>query len=141
MCPRTTLECVLLEIRLHSSRNKRTSSSKHAPTTGRRAPTLEQHPGSAETLTPIPKETVQQQRVLLNPEHPLFGILPYGELLACLQDSRPRPLHPDQLLLTESARHFINLRQEVLLEMEETGEYIAPGGIRTSRHDVNRQQH
>ena len=94
-----------------------------------------------ETLTLIPKETVQQQRVLLNPEHPLFGILPYEELLARLQDPRPRPLHPDQLLLTESARRFIDLRQEVLQEREETGEYITPGGIRTSHHDMNRQQH
>ena len=82
-----------------------------------------------ETLTLIPKETVQQLRVLLNPEHPLFGTLPYEELLACIQDPRPRPLHPDQLLLTESAHHFIDLRQAVLLEREETGEYIAPGGI------------
>ena len=94
-----------------------------------------------ETPTLIPKETVQQLRVLLNPEHPLFGTLPYAELLACLRDPRPRPLHPDQLLLTESARHFIDLRQAVLQEREETGEYIAPGGIQTSRHDVNRQQH
>ena len=94
-----------------------------------------------ETLTLIPKETVQQQRALLNPKHPLFGILPYGELLARLQDPCPRPLHPDQLLLTESARHFIDLRQAVLQEREETGEYITPGGIRTSRHDMDRQQH
>ena len=94
-----------------------------------------------ETLTLIPKEIVQQQRVLLNPEHPLFGILPYEELLTCLRDPRPQPLHPDQLLLTESAHCFIDLRQAVLQEREETGEYIAPGGIRTSRHDVNRQQH
>ena len=79
--------------------------------------------------------------MLLNPEHPLFGILPYGELLARLQDPRPRPLHPDQLLLTESAHHFIDLRQAVLQEREETGEYIALGGIRMSRLDVNRQQH
>ena len=78
--------------------------------------------------------------VLLNPEHPLFGILPYVELLACLQDPHLQPLHPDQLLLAESAHHFISLRQEVLLEREETGEYIAPGGIRTSKHDVNHQQ-
>ena len=27
------------------------------------------------------KEIVQQQRVLLNPDHPLFGVLPYVELL------------------------------------------------------------
>ena len=94
-----------------------------------------------ETPTLIPKETVQQLRVSLNPEHPLFGILPYEELCARLRDPRPRPLHPDQLLLNESACRFIDLRQEVLLEREETGEYIAPGGIRTSRHDVNRQQH
>ena len=94
-----------------------------------------------ETPTLIPKETVQQQRVLFDPRHPLFGILPYKELLTRLQDLRPRPLHPDQLLLNESARRFIDLRQEVLLEREETGEYIAPGGIRTSKHDVNRQQH
>ena len=66
-----------------------------------------------ETPTLIPKETVQQQRVLLNPEHPLFGILPYEELLARLRDPRPRPLHTDQLLLTESARRFIDLRQAV----------------------------
>ena len=94
-----------------------------------------------ETLTPIPKETVQQLRVLLNAEHPLFGILLYEELLARFQDPRPQPLHPDQLLLTESAHRFIDLRQEVLQEREETGEYIAPGGIQTSRHDMNRQQH
>ena len=94
-----------------------------------------------ETPTLIPKETVQQQRVLLNPEHPLFGILPYEELLACLRDPHLQPLHPDQLLLTESARRFIDLRQAVLQEREETGGYIAPGGIRTSRHDVNHQQH
>ena len=94
-----------------------------------------------ETPTLIPKETVQQQRILLNPEHPLFGILPYAELLTRLQDPCLRPLHPDQLLLTESARHFIDLRQAVLQEREETGEYIAPGGIRMSCHDVNRQQH
>ena len=105
------------------------------------APTLEQCPGSVETLTLIPKETVQQLRVLLNPEHPLFGTLPYAELLAHLRDPRPQPLHPDQLLLTESARRFIDLRQAVLQEREETEEYIAPGGIRTSCHDVNRQQH
>ena len=67
-----------------------------------------------ETPTLILKETVQQQRVLLNPEHPLFGILPYEELLVCLRDPRPRPLYPDQLLLTESARCFIDLRQAVL---------------------------
>ena len=41
MCPCTTLECVLLEIWLRRPRNKRTSSSKDAPTVGRRAPTLE----------------------------------------------------------------------------------------------------
>ena len=52
---------------------------------------------------------VQQLRVLLNPEHPLFGILPYEELLACLHDPHLHPLHPDQLLLTESAQDFINL--------------------------------
>ena len=79
--------------------------------------------------------------MLLDPRHPLFGILPYEELHAHLRDLRPRPLHPDQLLLTESARRFIDLRQEVLLEREETGEYIAPGGIRTSKYNVNRQQH
>ena len=94
-----------------------------------------------ETLTLIPKETVQQLRVLLNPEHPLFGTLPYVELLTHLQDPCPQPLHPDQLLLIESAHRFINLRQAVLQEREETGEYIAPGGIRMSRHDVNCQQH
>ena len=82
-----------------------------------------------ETLTLIPKETVQQQRVLLNPKHPLFGILPYGELLARLRDPHPQPLHPDQLLLSESARCFIDLRLAVLQEREETGEYLAPGGI------------
>ena len=82
-----------------------------------------------ETLTLIPKETVQQLRIPLCPEHPLFGILPYTELLAYLQDPRLRPLHPDQLLLTESAHRFIDLRQAVLQEREETGEYIAPGGI------------
>ena len=94
-----------------------------------------------ETPTPIPKGTVQQLRVLLNPKHPLFGILPYRELFAHLQDPRPRPLHPDQLLLTESARRFINLRQAVLQEREETEEYITPGGIQMSRHDMNHQQH
>ena len=94
-----------------------------------------------ETLTLIPKKTVQQLRVLLNPEHPLFGTLPYAELLTRLQDPCLRPLHPDQLLLTESAHHFINLRQAVLLEREETEEYIAPGGIRTSCHNMNHQQH
>ena len=94
-----------------------------------------------ETPTLILKETVQQLRVQLNPEHPLFGILPYEELLTHLQDPCPQPLHPDQLLLTESARRFINLRQAVLQEREETGEYIAPGGIRTSHHDVNCQQY
>ena len=62
-------------------------------------------------------------------------------LLTRLHDPCLRPLHPDQLLLTESARHFIDLRQEVHLEREETGEYIAPGGIQMSRHDVNHQQH
>ena len=94
-----------------------------------------------ETLTLIQKETVQQLRVLLNAEHSLFGILLYKELLTRLQDPHPQPLHPDQLLLTESAHRFIDLRQEVLLEREETGEYIAPRGIRTSCHDMNRQQH
>ena len=94
-----------------------------------------------EILTLIPKETVQQPRVQLNAEHPLFGILPYAELIARLRDPRPQPLHPDQLLPTESARRFIDLRQTVLQEREETGEYIAPGGIRTSCHDVNRLQH
>ena len=82
-----------------------------------------------ETPTLIPKETVQQLRVLLKPKHPLFGILLYAELLARLQDPRPQPLHPDQLLLTESACRLIDLRQAVLQEREETGEYIAPGGI------------
>ena len=82
-----------------------------------------------ETLTLIPKETVQQLRVLLNPKHPLFGILPYEELLTHLRDPHLQPLHPDQLLLTESARCFIDLRQAVLQEREETGEYIAPGGM------------
>ena len=128
-CLCTTPECALLEIRLHRPHNKRTSSSKLAPTLSRRAPILEQHPGSVETPTQILKETVQQQRVLLNPDHPLFGILPYAELLTCLHDCHPCPLHPDQLLLTESAWDFINLRQEVHQERVETGEYIAPGGI------------
>ena len=114
---------------------------KTTPTASRRASTLEQCPGSAETLTLILKESVQQLRVLLNSEHPLFGTLPYTELLTPLQDPRPRPLHPDQLLLTESACRFIDLRQAVLQEREETGEYIAPGGIRMSRHDMNHQQH
>ena len=114
---------------------------KTAPTIGRRAPTLEQCPGSVETLTLIPKEIVQQLRILLNPEHPLFGTLSYVELLARLCDPRPQPLHPDQLLLTESAHCFIDLRQAVHQEREETGEYIAPGGIQTSCHDVNCQQH
>ena len=132
---------MLLEIRLCRPRNKRTSSSKNAPTAGRRAPTLEQRPSSAETPTLIPKEIVQQLRVQLHLEHPLFGILPYKELLARLLDPHLQPLHPDQLLLTESARRFIELRQTVLLEREETGEYIAPGGIRTTHHDVNCQQH
>ena len=94
-----------------------------------------------ETPTLILKETVQQLRVLLNAEHPLFGILLYEELLAHLRDPRLQPLHPDRLLLTESAHRFINLKQAVLQEREETGEYIAPGGIRTSCHDMNRQQH
>ena len=80
-----------------------------------------------EELTLIPKETVQQLRVLLNPKHPLFGTLPYTELLVCLHNPRPQPLHPDQLLPTESAQHFIDLRQAVHQEREETGEYIAPG--------------
>ena len=82
-----------------------------------------------ETLTLILKEIVQQLRVLLNPEHPLFGTLPYMELLTHLHDPCPHPLHPDQLLLTESACCFIDLRQAVHQEREETGEYIAPGGI------------
>ena len=63
------------------------------------------------------------------------------ELLARLQNPCPQPLHPDQLLLTESACRFIDLRQAVLQEREETGEYIAPGGIQMSCHNVNRQQH
>ena len=94
-----------------------------------------------ETLTLIPKEIVQQLRVLLNPEHPLFRVLPYVELLTHLYDPHPHPLHPDQLLLTESARDFINLRQAVHQERVETGEYIAPGGIQTSHHNMNCQQH
>ena len=94
-----------------------------------------------ETPTLILKETVQQLRVLLNPEHPLFGVLPYAELLACLCDPCPHPLHPDQLLLTESAWDFINLRQAVHQERVEMGGYIAPGGIQISHHDVNHQQH
>ena len=81
-----------------------------------------------ETPTLILKETVQQLRVLLNPEHPLFGMLPYTELLAHLCDPCPRPLHLDQLLLTELAQDFINLRQAVHQERLEIGEYIAPGG-------------
>ena len=108
---------------------------------GSRAPTLEQCPSSVETPTLILKETVQQLRVLLNPEHPLFGMLPYTELLAHLCDPCPHPLHPDQLLLTESAQDFINLRQAVHQERLEIGEYIAPGGIQTSHQDVNCQQH
>ena len=114
---------------------------KTAPTIGRRAPTLEQHPGSVETLTLIPKETVHQLRVLLNPEHSLFGILPYRELHAHLQDQWPHPLHPNQLLLTESAWDFINREQEAHQERVETGEYIAPGGIQMSHHNMNHQQH
>ena len=52
-----------------------------------------------------------------------------------------RNIHPDQLLLTESACCFIDLRQAVLQEREETGEYIAPGGIQTFCHNMNSQQH
>ena len=37
----------------------------------------------------LPKETVQQLRVLPNPEHPLFGTLPYVELLACVAHAPP----------------------------------------------------
>ena len=104
---------------------------------------MEQHPEGSVCAQPtlILKETVQQQRVLHNPDHPLFRVLPYMELLSQLQDCCPHPLHPDQLLLTESACCFIDLRWEVLLEREETGEYIAPGGIQMSCHDMNHQQH
>ena len=72
---------------------------------------------------------VHQLRVLLNPEHPLFGVLPYAELLTCLHNPCPCPLHPDQLLLTESAQDFINQEQTAHLERGEKGEYIALGGI------------
>ena len=84
---------------------------------------------------------VQQARVLLNPEHPLFGVLPYTELLIHLWDCCPHPLHPDQLLLTKSAQDFITQEQEGHLEREQTGEYIAPGGIQISHCDMNCQQH
>ena len=100
-----------------------------APTISRRAPTLEQHPSSVGTPTLILKETVQQQRVLLNPDHPLLRILPYAELLTCHCNHCLHPLHPDQLLLNELVWDFINLRWEVLQERLETGEYIDPGGI------------
>ena len=112
-----------------------------APTNGSRAPNLEQRCGSVETLITIPKKTIEQQRVLLNPEHPLFGILSYEELLTQLHNPHPLPLHPNQLLHTESAQDFIDLRQAVHQERLETGEYIALGGIRMSCHDVNHQQH
>ena len=79
--------------------------------------------------TLIPKETAHQLRVLLNPEHPLFGVLPYAELLTRLCNPRPHPLHPDQLLLTESAWDFINQEQAAHLERVERGEYLAPGGV------------
>ena len=92
-------------------------------------------------LTPIPKETVQQLRALLNPEHPLFGVLPYMELLTYLHDPHPCSLHPDQLLLTKSAQDFINREQEAHQERVETGEYIVPGGIQMSHHNMNCQQH
>ena len=48
-----------------------------------RALTTEQHPEGSACIQPtlILKETVQQQRVLLNPEHSLFRVLPYTELL------------------------------------------------------------
>ena len=81
------------------------------------------------TLTLIPKEIVQQLRVLLNPEHPLFGILSYMELLTRLHDPCPCSLHPDQLLLTESAQDFINQEQAAHQKRVEKGEYIAPGGV------------
>ena len=102
---------------------------------------LEQHPNSVEMLTLIPKETVQQLRVPLNLEHSLFGVLLYAEILAHLCNPCPHPLHPNQLLLTESVQDFINREQEAHQERVETGEYMAPGEIQTSHHDVNRQQH
>ena len=84
---------------------------------------------------------VQKLRILLNLEHPLFGILPYTELLARLHNLYLHPLHPDQLLLTESAQDFINQEQAAHPERVERGEYIVPGGVQMSHHDVNRQQH
>ena len=63
------------------------------------------------------------------------------ELLTCLCDPHPHPLHPDQLLLTESAGDFIAQEQAAHLERVETGEYISLGGIQMSCHDVNHQQH
>ena len=75
------------------------------------------------------QRTVQQLRVLLNPKHPLFRVLPYAELLTHLQDHCPCPLHPNQLLLTKSAWDFITREQEAHLERGQTGKYIAPGGI------------
>ena len=96
---------------------------------GRRAPTLEQHPSSVETLTLILKEIEKQQRVLLNPQHPLFRVLSYTELLTHLCNLLLCPLHPDQLLLTESAQDFINQEQAAHQERVERGEYIAPGGV------------
>ena len=61
-------------------------------------------------------------RVLLNPEHPLFGVLPYEELLNHLWDHHPHPLHTDQLLLTELAQDLIAREQEAHLKREQTGE-------------------
>ena len=139
-CHHTTVECALLGIWLCGPHNKRTSFSTTFLPPSRRTPNLEQCPGSA-TLTWILKETVQQLRVLLNPEYPLFGVLPYGELLMHLCDHWPCSLHPDQLLLTESVRDFITKEQEAHMEREQTGEYTAHGGIQTCCHDVNHQQH
>ena len=82
-----------------------------------------------EIPTLILKETVQQLRVLLNPEHPLFGVLLYMELLTCLYDPCPHPLHPDQLLLTESAQDFMYQEQAAHQERVERGEYITPRGV------------
>ena len=96
--------------------------------------------GSA-TPAQVLKEMVPQLRVLLNPKHPQFRVLPYVELLAHLQDPHPCPLYPDQLLLTKLAQDFITREQEAHLEREQTGEYIVPGGIQTSCHNVNFQQH
>ena len=80
-------------------------------------------------LSLILKEMVQQLRVLLNPEHPLFRVLPYVEILAHLCNPRPHPLHPDQLLFTESTQDVIRREQEARQERLETGECIALGAI------------